>query len=380
MIMKPYKILIAPDSFKDSASSTEVADALERGLKHAFEDFSIRKLPVADGGEGTVDSIINATGGRFIISKVHDPLMRPVKAKWGISGISGTAVIEMATASGIELLKPGERNPWLTTTYGTGELIKLALDQNCRKFIIGIGGSATNDGGVGMAMALGARFLDKNGKSVEYGGGACSQIATIDIGSIDKRIFQSDFMIACDVSNPLTGPEGASYVYGPQKGADKKQVQKLDANLKHLAYLIKQALGKDVENIPGSGASGGLGAGFLAFLNGRLESGFTIVSKEVNLEQHCQWADIVITGEGKIDFQTKFGKTPKGVADLAKKYNKKVIVIAGTLGEKYEELYQHGFDAIFSIINKPMELQEAIVNTKSLIENQGYSLGRLLRI
>jgi glycerate kinase len=374
------KILIAPDSFKDSLSSVEVANAIERGLKTAFKGFLIKKVPVADGGEGTVDSIINATGGKFVENKVHDPLMRLIKAKWGISGNSGTAIIEMAAASGIELLKMNERNPWVTTTYGTGELIKHALDNNCRKFIIGIGGSATNDGGVGMAMALGTRFLDKNGEIIGYGGGALSEINSIDLSGLDSRAGESEFIIACDVNNPLYGPTGASHVYAKQKGAAEEMRYNLDDNLLHYANVIKKSIGKDVSGIPGSGAAGGLGAGFLAFLNSHLESGFGIVKNEVGLEEHCKWADVVITGEGKIDEQTKFGKTPKGVADVAKMFNKKVIAIGGTLGKNYTELYNCGFDAIFSIMDKPMTLDAALKDSGKLIENLGITIGNMLMV
>lgn len=372
------KILIAPDSFKDSASAIEVASCLAKGIKKAETDFDIREVPVADGGEGTVQAIVNATKGKIFKSNVHDPLLREIIAEWGISGKTGAAVLEMASASGIELLKPQERNPWLTTTLGTGELIKRALDEGCRRFIIGIGGSATNDGGVGMAIALGAQFLNGKGQAIGNGGGALSELVKIDFSSMDPRLEESEFIIACDVNNPLCGPQGASYVYGGQKGADKNMQNALDNNLLHLSNVIKDTNGKEIKDIPGAGAAGGLGGGFLAFLNAKLVSGFNIVGNEVGLEEHCQWADVVITGEGKIDEQTKFGKTPKGVADIAKKYNKKVIAFAGTLGEGYAELYNCGFDAIFSIIDRPMNLNEALSNSNVLIENAGLAIGRLL--
>ncbi len=373
------KILIAPDSFKDSASATQVASSLAKGLRRASDSFEVREVPVADGGEGTVQAIINATHGNIKKAEVHDPLLRKVIAEWGVSGTSGAAVMEMAAASGIELLKPKERNPWHTTTFGTGELIKNALDEGCRRFIIGIGGSATNDGGVGMAMALGVKFLNAKGESIGYGGGALSDLSSIDYSEIDQRAKDSEFIVACDVNNPLCGPQGASFVYGGQKGADLKMQEGLDKNLYHLSNTIKAFSGKEIRDIPGAGAAGGLGAGFLAFLNSKLESGFGIVSNEVDLEQHCQWADVVITGEGKIDDQTKFGKTPQGVADIAKKYNKKVVAIAGTLGRGYTELYSRGFDAIFSVIDKPLSLNEALQNSEVLIENAGLTIGRLLK-
>lgn len=372
------KILIAPDSFKDCLSALKVGEYLKKGMLKASSAYEIRIVPMADGGEGTVDSLIDATEGRKISCSVLDPLSRKIEARYGISGDNETAIIEMASASGIELLNNEERNPWITTTYGTGELIKDALNKGCRRFICGIGGSATNDGGTGMAMALGVKFTDTAGNEIGFGGGELAKIEKIDISGLDPRINVSEFIIACDVNNPLTGQEGASFIYGPQKGADDKMVQKLDDNLKHLADKIKAYLKVDIENVPGAGAAGGLGGGFLAFLNGKLQKGVDIVTEETNLEEHCRWADYVITGEGKIDGQTKFGKTPQGVANMAAMYNVPVLAVAGTLGKGYQELYSSGFDVVLSIVDKPMELKDALKGAPELLENSGYTIGKML--
>ncbi|MBN1116331.1 MAG: glycerate kinase [Bacteroidales bacterium] len=372
------KILISPDSFKDCLSAFEVAKHIEKGLLSRNKDIQCRIIPVADGGEGTLDVIIKATKGEMVPIKVHDPLFRPIDSKYGVCGDGKTAVIEMATASGIEILSKEERNPWITTTFGTGELIKDALAHGCRKFIIAIGGSATNDGGAGMAEALGVRFLDKHRQNIKHGGGFLGEIETIDISSIDTRIFESEFLVACDVRNSLVGSEGASYVYGLQKGADNSMVHNLDKNLQHYASKIKMQLKKDIAEVPGAGAAGGLGAGLMAFLNARLKSGFEIVQEAVNLHEHCKWADIVITGEGKIDEQTQFGKTPQGVANIARKYNKNVIAVAGTLGEGYEKLYNSGFDSIWPITNKPMSLEESIQNAPMLLEHFGMAVSGMV--
>lgn len=374
------KILIAPDSFKDSLSATEVAEAIRNGVLSELPEAEIKILPMADGGEGTVEAMVEATRGNIIEITAEDALRRDTQARYGLLGDGHTAVIEMASASGIEHLKPDERNPWNTTTYGTGQLIRAALDKGCRRIIMGIGGSATNDGGVGMAIALGAKFNDQSGSEKGIGGGELSEIVLIDLNGLDSRIGKTEFLAACDVSNPLTGPNGAAYVYGPQKGADKSMVEKLDKNLRHLAKLIKDQLDKDIENVPGAGAAGGLGAGLMAFLDAGLMQGFEIVRRETHLDDAVKWADLVITGEGKIDVQTQYGKTPMGVAGVAKKYNKQVIAIAGTLGEGYQELYPLGFDAILSIIDKPMELKEALVNAPFLIERCARSAIRLFKL
>jgi len=323
------KIIIAPDSFKDCLTSPDVAKFIEMGIRNVFPDANIKLIPMADGGEGTVVTLVTATNGKIFYKKVHDPLMREITAHFGVLGDGETAVIEMASASGIELLEENERNPWKTTSYGTGELIKHALDKDCRKIIIGIGGSATNDAGTGMLQALGIQFLDANKREIEHGGGALQKLVSIKTDKLDQRLKQSKIIIASDVLNPLLGKTGASVVYGPQKGADAEMVRQLEANLQNFADVVRQQHGVSVENIPGSGAAGGLGAGILAFLPSEIKPGFDIIKEVVELEKHMQNADLVITAEGKIDRQTAYGKTPAGVAGIAGKYNIPVIAFAG---------------------------------------------------
>ena len=372
------KILIAPDSFKDCLSAKAVAASLAKGIRSILPDADCILVPMADGGEGTVESVIDATHGKRIELKVLDPLMRETDSFYGITGDGETAVIEMAAASGIELLKRDERDPWITSTYGTGQLIKDALDQGVRKILLGIGGSATNDGGAGMAQALGVRFSGKFGNIPVHGGGALGELEQIHMEDLDPRIKQTEILVACDVSNPLTGPQGASAVYGPQKGADEKMVQELDRNLLHFAGLIKDQLGKEVSEIPGAGAAGGLGAGLMAFLNARLMKGFDMIAGVTGLEEQIREADLVISGEGKMDAQTRFGKTPFGVAQLARKYGKPVIGVAGTLEEDASALYELGFDLLMPIQEKPGDLEFSLKNGAWLLERSGERMARLL--
>ncbi len=372
------KILIAPDSFKNALSALGVARSIQKGLLKAMPNAEIRIVPMADGGEGTVESIIDATAGDRISVRVKDPLSREVDSSFGITGDESTAVIEMAAASGIQLINPEEKDPWITTTYGTGELIKAALDKGCRTILLGIGGSATNDCGSGMATALGVRFLRKDGEPVEQGGGALGDVGRIDLGGLDPRIAETTIIVACDVTNPLTGPNGASYVYGPQKGASQSMVKKLDANLAAFAGVIKDQLGKDVVSVPGAGAAGGLGAGLIAFLGGRLVEGVPAIAERIGLEEDIIWADLVITGEGGMDFQTQYGKTPYGVARIARKHNKPVIAIAGTIGEGADVLLDMGINAMYSILESPMSLDEAIAKTPELLVTAGHRIGSLL--
>jgi glycerate kinase len=372
------RILIAPDSFKNALSALEVAKSLKAGLEKVYRDAEFEILPMADGGEGTVEALIDATRGKIIKTRVHDPLMRLIESSFGITGDGITAVIEMASASGIQLITSNERNPLITSTFGTGELIRAALDKGCRDIILGIGGSATNDCGMGMAAALGVKFLDETGNMVVQGGGMLDEVAQIDMIGLDERIKDTKIMVACDVTNPLTGPEGASHVYGPQKGADPEMVKKLDNNLKKFSDLIAEQLGKKVENIPGAGAAGGLGAGLIAFLDGELVEGVPAIATKTGLDAAVVKADIVITGEGGIDFQTQFGKTPYGVAQVAKKHGKPVIAVAGTIGEGADILYSKGIDVVVSILDKPLSLEEAIQETPTLLEATGERIGRLL--
>ncbi len=373
------KILIAPDSFKDCLRAREVAEALSCGIQKVLPQAKIRMIPMADGGEGTVESVIDATGGQLNKLQVNDPLMRRISSFYGVSGDGNTAVIEMAAASGLELLKPGERNPWITSTFGTGELILHAIQAGCRKILLGIGGSATNDGGLGMAEALGIRFLDANGDSVHQGGGAVGDVRQIVMAGLDPRIAETEIMVACDVTNPLTGSHGASFVYGPQKGANEEMVEGLDKNLAHLARLIAEQMDKEIDIVPGAGAAGGLGAGLMAFIGARLVRGFDMVAETVSFEESVQWADLVITGEGKMDSQTRFGKTPMGVAKMAKKHGLPVIGVAGTL-EDAEKLYKEGFDVLMPIQEKPSDLAAALENAPLLLERTGERIARMLKI
>jgi glycerate kinase len=371
-------ILIAPDSFKDCLSAREVALALSRGIKGVMPDANITILPMADGGEGTVESVIDATTGQRIEVQAMDPLMREVTSFYGITGDGETAVIEMAAASGIELLKGDERDPWITSTFGTGQLIRDALDHGVKKILLGIGGSATNDGGAGMAEALGISFSGRFGTIPVQGGGTLGELEHISMDGLDPRVSDTEIVVACDVSNPLTGPEGASVVYGPQKGADREMVEKLDRNLVHFAGMMLDQLGKAVSKVPGAGAAGGLGAGLMAFLDARLVQGFFLVAEVCGLEEQIRKTDLVITGEGKMDAQTRFGKTPFGVAQLAKKHAKPVIGVAGTLEEDAGLLYELGFDLMMPIQEKPVDLAYSLENAEQMLERTGERIARLL--
>lgn len=373
------KIIIAPDSFKGSLSAGEVSDNIEKGIRKVFEDAEIVKIPMADGGEGTVRSLVDSTGGAMISVRVKNPLMKEVEAFYGILGDGSTGVIEMAAASGLPLLSEEERNPMETTTYGTGELIRNALDMGCKKIIIGIGGSATNDGGAGMIRALGGRLLDRNGNDVKHGGGSLDKIDAIDISSVDERIKDCKIVVACDVDNPMTGQRGASYVFGPQKGADPEMVKILDKNLEHYSEAVFNATGVQIRDYPGAGAAGGLGGGLMAFLGAELKRGVDIVIEATGLEEKISDADLVITGEGMIDYQTQYGKTPYGVAQIAKKHNIPVVAIVGSVGHNAEVLYELGFNGIFSIINRPMTLGDAVSECAELLEKTSESLMRIVR-
>jgi glycerate 2-kinase len=371
-------ILIAPDSFKDCLSAREVASALGRGIRKILPDAFLTLLPMADGGEGTVESLIDATGGKRIELMVMDPLMREQPSFYGLTGDGKTAVIEMAAASGLELLSENERDPWITSTYGTGQLIRDALDRGVEKILLGIGGSATNDGGAGMAEALGVKFKGKFGPISVQGGGALAEVEQIVMEGLDPRVAETEILVACDVSNPLTGPQGASTVYGPQKGADAAMVEKLDGNLAHLALVFREQLHKELAQVPGAGAAGGLGAGLMAFLDARLMKGFDLISDITGLEEQMENADLIITGEGRMDAQTRFGKTPYGVAQLALKLGKPVVGIAGSLEEDAGVLYELGFDVLMSIQEKPGELTWSLENAAALLERTGERIARLL--
>jgi glycerate kinase len=369
-------ILIAPDSFKESLAADEVAQLLKSGIEKALPDATFDLAPVTDGGEGFCSVLVNGTGGYFRKFKVHDALMRPIEGAIGFSADSQTIFIEMAASSGLEHIESEDRNPLITTTFGTGELISFAINEGCQKIIMGIGGSATNDGGAGMAQALGAKFIDSNGNILSPVGGQLSALSHIDLTLFEKNL--PEMIVACDVSNPLTGPDGASAVYAPQKGATPEMVNQLDNALKNYAEVIRNQLLTDIENIPGAGAAGGLGGGLMAFTGAKLVSGFQLVAEIIDLENRIARADFVITAEGKLDEQTANGKAPFGVAQLAKKHNKPMIGVAGTLGKGYEKLYDSGFDLLVSIVNKPISLSEAMKNAPELVENCGFQIGKIL--
>ncbi|MEX9251642.1 glycerate 2-kinase [Pseudenterobacter timonensis] len=353
------KIVIAPDSYKESLSAAEVAQAIEKGFREIFPDADYVSVPVADGGEGTVEAMIAATRGKRQQAEVTGPLGEKVNACWGISGDGKTAFIEMAAASGLALVPPALRNPLLTTSRGTGELILDALDKGARNIVIGIGGSATNDGGAGMVQALGARLCDANGTEIGSGGGSLNSLNAIDISGLDPRLKECTIRVACDVTNPLTGDNGASRIFGPQKGATEALIVELDRNLAHYAEVIKKSLRIDVKNAPGSGAAGGMGAALMAFLGAELRSGVEIVTQALNLEEHIHDCTLVITGEGRIDSQSIHGKVPVGVANVAKKYHKPVIGVAGSLARDVGVVHQHGIDAVFSVLTTITTLEEA---------------------
>ncbi|SQB91240.1 glycerate kinase [Clostridium paraputrificum] len=372
------KFILAPDSFKESMTAKEACISMENGIRKVFKDATCIHVPMADGGEGTVDALIESTNGNLHEVEVTAPLGNKVKAKFGILGDGKTAVIEMAEASGIHLVKLEDRNPLLTTTFGTGELIKYALDMNIERIIIGLGGSATNDGGVGMLQALGASFKDSDGKEIAFGGGVLKDLCTIDLSGFDKRIYDVKIEVACDVKNPLTGENGASFVFGAQKGGNKETLEELDSNLKHYAEVVKRDMGKEIDKVEGAGAAGGLGAALIGFCNGKLESGIDLVIKHSNLEDKVRKADFVFTGEGSIDFQTKFGKTPIGVAKIAKKYNIPVIAFGGRIGEGIDELYSLGIDSVIGITPGVISLDEALSKGKDNLEISAENVVRIL--
>ena len=373
-------ILIAPDSYKGSLTALEVAEAIERGAKRAFPAATFDLVPIADGGEGTVDALVAATDGTFRETTVRGPLGDPVKAKWGMFGDGKTAVIEMATASGLPLLLPDRRDALNACTYGTGELVRAALDAGAETIILGIGGSATNDGGAGFAKALGAKFLDASGKELPPGGGALANLASIDLSGLDPRLAKTAIRVACDVDNPLCGPRGASAVFGPQKGATPALVEQLDAALSVFAAIAAKATGKThVAETAGAGASGGLGAGLLYFTGATLMPGVTLVLEAVRFDGRVQKADLVFTGEGRTDFQTAYGKAPAGVALAAKKYNIPVICLSGGLGNGANDVLSQGIDSIFSIAPGPVSLQECLTNGKALLEDAAERICRLVK-
>lgn len=374
------KIVIAPDSYKESLSALEVATAIEQGFREIFPDADYVKLPVADGGEGTVEAMVAATQGGIIKVRVTGPLGENAEGFYGLSGDEQSAFIEMAAASGLEMVAPSLRNPLKTTSWGTGELIRHALDAGVKHIIIGIGGSATNDGGAGMVQALGAKLLDADGNPIGLGGGELEKLARIDISELDSRLADCRIEVACDVTNPLTGEEGASAVFGPQKGATPEMIARLDDALTHYAKIIARDLDIDVLNLEGGGAAGGMGAALYAFCGAELRQGIEIVTDALHLDKHVADADLVITGEGRIDSQTIHGKVPVGVAKVAKRYNKPVIGIAGSLTADVGVVHQHGIDAVFSVIYTVCTLEEALESAQENVRMAARNIAAVLKI
>ncbi|EGR3977936.1 glycerate kinase [Vibrio cholerae] len=367
------KVVIAPDSFKESLTAKQVCDAIQAGLARVWHDAKFVAIPVADGGEGTVQSLVDATQGRLVEVKVMGPQGKRVEAFYGMLGDNQTAVIEMAAASGLHHVPLAQRDPKLTTSFGTGELIRHALDQGVTKLIIGLGGSATNDGGVGMLAALGARFTNADGDPIQLTGGGLRELTHIDLQDFDPRLQNCDILVACDVNNPLCGDKGASAVFGPQKGATPEDVQLLDGTLRQFGLLTEKVTGKMVLESAGAGAAGGMGAALLAYTQARLRPGIEIVLETVQLAHQVSDADLVITGEGRIDSQTVHGKTPMGVAKVAKRFDVPVLALCGCTGDNYQAVYQCGIDAVFAAVPRAMSLDDALkesdFNLADLAEN-----------
>ena len=363
------KILVAPQEFKGSISALSVAEAAETGVMRVFPEAEVVLCSVADGGDGTLETLVEVSGGEVRTCSVQNPIGETITAQWGAMGDGVTAVIEMARTSGLALLSLDERDPLNSSTFGLGQAILEALNQGFRKVIVGIGGSATNDAGAGMAQALGATLLNAEGKSIPFGGAALADLRSIDISKMDTRIENSQFMVACDVSNPLTGDEGASAVYGPQKGATPEMVAQLDNALLNFAEIVKKDIGKNVSEISGAGAAGGLGAGMLAFMGAELKAGVDIVLETVQLREKLSDVDLVITGEGGMDFQTVYNKAPIGVARIAGEFNIPTIAIAGLLGQNFTVVHDHGIRAATSIVDGPISLEESSERASELISN-----------
>ncbi len=374
------KIVIAPQSFKGSVSALTAAQAIERGVLQAAPDAETVLVPVADGGDGTLDVLVNSTGGRIFRSTVNGPLGHAVEASWGVLGDGQTAVIEMARASGLAMIPPRRRNPRATTTYGTGEIIREAMERGFTRIIVGLGGSATNDAGAGMAVALGARFLDAAGKQLPRGGAALAGLSQIDITNLHPRLAKVTIIGATDVTNPLCGPSGASAIYGPQKGATPEMVAELDAALANFARIAHRDLGMDFleGDHPGAGAAGGLGAGLMAFAGGRLQSGIDMVCEVLGFEEQVKDADLVLTGEGRADLSSIYDKAPVGVARKAAPFQVPTVILAGSLGDGYEELYRNGISGVVCIADRPMSFERSLSRTEELLEGAAARTIRLL--
>ncbi|MDP8162772.1 glycerate kinase [Pasteurella skyensis] len=374
------KILIAPDSFKESLTALEVANAIEEGFARIYPEAEYIKIPMADGGEGTVQSLIDATQGELIEVKVTAPLGNKVNSFFGLSSDHKTAFIEMSAASGLHLVPTTQRNPLKTTSFGTGELIKAALDYGIEKIILGIGGSATNDGGVGMLQALGAKFLNTLCQDIGFGGECLAEIVNIDLSRLDPRLKNMQFEVACDVNNPLCGENGASAIFSPQKGATPEMVKQLDFALNHFVNIVQQQLQLDIKHKKGAGAAGGMGGGLLLLPNVNLKVGIDIVIEATSLASYVEQADLVITGEGRMDAQSIYGKAPIGVAKTAKQFHKPVIAIVGCLSEDYEVVYQYGIDSVFPIIHRLGTLEEVLQQGKLNLISTAQNVARLYKL
>ena len=374
------RILVCPQEFKGSLTAREAADAIAVGLRRALPDADLDLAPMADGGPGTVDAVLSSAKGHLRKTTVQDPLGRPVEAAWAVLDDGPTAVIEMAAASGLVLLKPEERDPRRTGTYGTGQLIRAALDAGCRRLIIGVGGSATNDGGAGMAQALGARLLDADGKDLPPGGAALAGLDRIDVSGIDPCLNECKVTAATDALNPLCGPSGASAVYGPQKGATPEVVAELDAALRRYADIVRRDLGVDIASLPGAGAAGGLGGGLVAFLKAHIESGAELVAGAIRLRQRLATADVVFTGEGRLDAQTAYGKSVSVIARLAKEQGRPVIALVGSIEVDASTLTASGVDAVIPIARSSMTQSEMFDQAASLLSDAAEQAARLLLV
>lgn len=373
-------ILIAPNTFKECLSAPQVADAIAEGVLTAAPHATCIKIPLADGGDGTVDAMVSACQGEIIELRVNDPLMRPVNARYGIIHDGMTAIIEMAEASGLRLLSEDEKNPLHTSTYGTGELMLDALQRGVQSIIIGIGGSATTDLGIGMAAALGYRFLDASGNELMPNGESLNHISAINTEDVNPNIKNIEIFVACDVKNPLLGDNGAAPVYGPQKGASPDIVKQLEEGLANTADYIQRDLSVHVHTIPGGGAAGGLGAGLLAFCDAKIQSGFALIAEMTKLEEQIKTVDLVITGEGEINQSTQFGKVPHGVATIAKRYHIPVVALTGKMGHNLFDLHKEGITAVFPIQDGPLRLEESLINAKQLLTNTASQVIRLWQV
>lgn len=372
------KILIAPDSFKESLTASEVCRAVAKGIKKIFPRAKIISVPVADGGEGTLDAIVQSRGGKIKRCQTHGPLGRKITARYGLVDGGQTAIIEMAQASGLELVPPQKRNPMKTSSFGTGEMIRQALNEGCGTILLTLGGVATNDAGVGMAKALGYKFIDEKGREIPSGAGGLKQLYKIETNGADPRLKKVRFIAACDVKNPLCGKQGSAAVYGPQKGATPAMILQIDSTLKHFAKVVKRDLSKEILNLPGAGAAGGAGAGAAAILDAELKPGVEMVIEATRLEEKMRGVDLVITGEGRIDEQTVYGKTLSGVARIAKKQKVPVIAFCGQIGKGAEKVRKIGIDSIFSIAQGSISVEESIKNAAKLLERATMKIMRMV--